>query len=732
MTDPPGAAGGARAVRRAFAHALRESGLRRGMGSLLQVDQPDGFACLASAWPREERPRSIATCPNGIRAVANETTRRRVTEAFFARHSIADLWARADAWLNAQGRLTRPVMRTGGDDHYRPVDWDEAFAVIARELGALGSAREAWFYTSGRTSNEAAYLFQLFARQWGCPNLGGSADLCQAPADAALEALLGTEYPTTGLEDLERAEVIVLAGINPGTTQPRMLDAVARAKRRGAAVVGINPIREPGLLRFKGHGFRGGVSIADVLLQGRVGADGWTFIALTRALLERADSLSEAIVDRAFVDANVEGFATWAAAVRSIPWATILANCGLLRAEVEDAAEILARSEATIVCYGNGITQHGHVGSTMRAIVNFLALGGHLGRPGAGLCPVRGHSNAAGVRAVGARSDVEPTYLEAIGREFGFVPPRATGWTSPAALRALVGGSVRAFVGLGGNPVSASPDRDRVARSLRACRLTVHVATKLNRSHLAAGKISLVLPCLGRTELDVQPRGQQFVSVVDTTGGVRPSRGHLSPVSDQVRSEVRIVSEMAARVLGEGSPVAWSELADDYDRIREHIERTVPGFGQYNHRVRKPGGFSLRGSDGGGSGVPSLALVMEEPPAATEHDGTLMLTSIRAQGQRCTTIYDQDDPDRGVAGSRAVVFMNREDMLTYAVAPGERVTLVRDTADGVRRLPGLTVVSHPIARGCVATYFPEANALVGLDGSGPAPLKGVPVKIRVP
>lgn len=703
----------------ALAHLLRGPGLRRGLDALLRADHAEGFANPNGAWPTTTGRGPLSACPNDIRAVADETTRARADRAFFAANPVHGLWSREDRWLNDQGRLTEPMILREGAECYEPIGWDEAFAHIARAFDELHGPDEAFFYTSGRTSNEAAYLLQLFARQLGTNNLGGSADLCQGAADRALQSVLGPDYPTADLEDLEHADTIVLCGINPGTTQPKMLRCLERAKRRGATLVALNPIRESGL------------AIADIHLQSRVGSDTWTFLALTRALLERAAAGRDSVLDRAFLESHTEGFEGFDRALRSIPWAELLAGSGLSRADVERAADALAQSEGTVIAWGTGLTQHPDVAQTMRAMVQLLLLGGHMGRRGAGLCPVHGHSNAAGVDAMGAHARAPEALEDAIGREFGFLPPRKPGLDTPAGLRAMAGKMVRVFVGLGGNLLSAAPDTAATARALRGCRLTVHVATKLNRTHLAPGHTSILLPCLGRSEIDGNERGRAFVSVIDGLGTVRASTGHLAPISEHLRGEPWIVANLAARVLGTDTTVPWLEMGADYDTIRDHIERTVPGFGQFNHRIRQAGGFVRRRADNGNAHLLSgehpltLAVQKPEPPG----DG-FMLTSVRGQGQRGTTIYDLDDPGRGVRGSRRVLFVNAQDMQSLGLHARQLVTLETRQDGGMpRRAPDFAVVPCDIARGCVATYFPEANALIE-PGDVP-PSKGIPVTIHV-
>ncbi|HMQ26765.1 MAG TPA: FdhF/YdeP family oxidoreductase, partial [Acidimicrobiales bacterium] len=581
-----------------------------GTRALLKVNQADGFDCPGCAWP-EGGPseRSHAEfCENGMKAVAEEATTRRIGREFFAAHPVHELAARTDHWLGSRGRLTEPMVKRPGADHYEPISWEGAFALLADELNRVAHPDRAVFYTSGRTSNEAAFAYQLFVRQFGTNNLPDCSNLCHESSGVALTETLGVGKGSVTLDDLADTDLVFVVGQNPGTNHPRMLTALERAKDHGAKVIAVNPLPEAGLMRFKNPqrptGLLGrGTALADLFLQIRVNGDLALFQALNRRLLDRAGALGPSgpaergtiptAIDRAFLDEHCDGFEALAAHLAGLDWDAVDRATGLTREEIDEALAMVLAADRIIVCWAMGLTQHRNSVPTIREIVNFCLLRGNVGRPGAGVCPVRGHSNVQGDRTMGIYEKPKAPFLDALRDEFGFEPPRDPGVDVVDAIRAMRDGEVDVFFGLGGNFVAAAPDTEVTSAAMARCRLTAHVSTKLNRSHTVVGDTALILPCLGRTERDRQAGGEQYVTVEDSMGMVHASRGRLDPASPQLLSEVAIVARLAAATLGDRSAVDWAGFADDYSTIRDHIEAVVPGFDRFNERSATPEGFAL-------------------------------------------------------------------------------------------------------------------------------------------
>src|SRR5690606_34887823 len=618
-----------------------------------------------------------------------------------------------------------------GATHYVPVSWERAFDLVAEELAALDSPDGAVFYTSGRTSNEAAFLYQLFARKFGTNNLPDCSNMCHESSGAALTETLGVGKGSVLLEDLYRADLIIVAGQNPGTNHPRMLTALERAKRGGARIITVSPRPEAGLLRFRNpqtpRGLvGGGTRLTDLFLQIRLGGDLALFRAWNRMLLE-ADRLSPgSVLDRDFIAEHTHGFDAFAEELCSGDddafWSDVAAATGLPRDRVDEALAMILASERIVVCWAMGLTQHRHSVPTIREIVNFLLLRGNVGRPGAGVCPVRGHSNVQGDRTMGIVERPDAAFLDALGAEFGFDPPREPGHDTVDAIRAMRDGRVGVFFAMGGNFVSASPDTLVTEDAMRRCRLTVHVSTKLNRSHVVTGARALILPALGRTDRDLSGGVEQFVTVEDSMGMVHASRGSVRPLSDQMRSEVAIVAGLARRVLGGDDPVPWEEFARDYDLVRDRIERVVPGFDDFNARVRRPGGFTLPHAPRDDRRFPTAtgrANFTVNPMAAPEvPEGRLLLQTLRSHDQYNTTVYGLDDRYRGVRGGRRVVLVNPDDAARLGLADGSYTDIVSEWPDGVeRRAAHYLVVHYPTVPGCAAAYYPETNVLVPLDST---------------
>ncbi|MEU2058718.1 FdhF/YdeP family oxidoreductase [Streptomyces sp. NPDC013455] len=722
VTEPKHAAAGLPAIGHTLRIAQQQMGVRRTALTLLRVNQKEGFDCPGCAWPEPEHRHAAEFCENGAKAVAEEATLRRVTPEFFAAHSVADLSGRSGYWLGQQGRLTHPMYLAEGGTHYEPVSWERAFDIVAEEIAALGSADEAVFYTSGRTSNEAAFLYQLFARELGTNNLPDCSNMCHESSGSALGETIGIGKGSVLLEDLHQADLIIVAGQNPGTNHPRMLSALEKAKANGAKIISVNPLPEAGLERFKNpqtpQGLIKGAALTDLFLQIRIGGDQALFRLLNKLILE-----TEGAVDEEFVREHTHGFEEFAEAAREADWDGTLTATGLTRAEIEQALRMVLASRRTIVCWAMGLTQHKHSVPTIREVVNFLLLRGNIGRPGAGVCPVRGHSNVQGDRTMGIFERPAPAFLDALEKEFGFAPPREHGFDVVRAIRALRDGEAKVFFAMGGNFVSASPDTEVTEAAMRRARLTVHVSTKLNRSHVVTGARALILPTLGRTERDVQAGGEQFVTVEDSMGMVHASRGRLKPASAHLRSEPAIVCGLARRVLGGRSVVPWEEFEKDYATIRDRIARVIPGFEDFNARVTgSAGGFALPHAPRDERRFPTATGKANFTAAPVEYpelpEGRLLLQTLRSHDQYNTTIYGLDDRYRGITGGRRVVLVHPEDARALGVAEGSYVDLVSEWRDGVeRRAPGFRVVPYPTARGCAAAYYPETNVLVPLDAT---------------
>ncbi len=725
VTAPRHAAAGVPAIAHSLRTARRQMGVRRTALTLLKVNQEDGFDCPGCAWPEPERRHVAEFCENGAKAVAEEATLRRVTPCFFARHPVTDLARRSGYWLGQQGRLTRPMYLPEGADHYQPVPWERAFAIVADELRALDTPDEAVFYTSGRTSNEAAFLYQLFAREFGTNNLPDCSNMCHESSGSALTETLGVGKGSVLLDDLYRADLIIVAGQNPGTNHPRMLSALEEAKRNGATLVSVNPLPEAGLERFKNpqtaKGLAaGGTRLTDQFLQIRLGGDQALFRALNRLLLEAEDRAPGTVLDRDFIDRHTHGFQRFADTARGADWDETLRATGLPREHVEELLGRVLRSRSVVVCWAMGLTQHKHAVPTIREVVNFLLLRGNVGRPGAGVCPVRGHSNVQGDRTMGIFERPAAAFLDALRDEFGFEPPRAHGLDVVAAIRALRDGDAKVFFAMGGNFVSASPDTDVTEAAMRRARLTVHVSTKLNRSHVVTGARALILPTLGRTEKDVRAGTAQFVTVEDSMGMVHASRGRLDPADPGLLSEPAIVCRLARAVLGPDSVVPWEEFADDYDRVRDAVSRVVPGFDDFNAKVRAPGGFALPHAPRDSRSFPTATGKANFTAAPVEYpavpEGRLLLQTLRSHDQYNTTIYGLDDRYRGIRDGRRVVLLHPDDATAHGFPDGSYADLVGEWTDGTeRRAPGFRVVHYPTARGCAAAYYPETNVLVPLD-----------------
>ncbi|GAU68351.1 putative oxidoreductase [Streptomyces sp. NBRC 110611] len=735
--EPQHAAVGLPAITHALRISQKQMGVRRTALTLLRVNQQNGFDCPGCAWPEPDKPHTAEFCENGAKAVAEEATLRRVTPDFFAAHSVADLATRSGYWLGQQGRLTHPMYLPEGADHYVPVPWEQAFDIIGEELTALDSPDEAVFYTSGRTSNEAAFLYQLFAREFGTNNLPDCSNMCHESSGSALTETLGVGKGSVLLEDLYQADLIIVAGQNPGTNHPRMLTALEKAKAGGAKIISINPLPEAGLERFKNpqtpRGLAGGgTALTDLFLQVRLGGDQALFRAFNRRILDTPGA-----VDEDFIREHTHGFEEFARLARGggdnadnggsesgsdssgIDDETLAAT-GLTHEEIDRALEMILASRRTIVCWAMGLTQHKHAVPTIQEVVNFLLLRGNIGRPGAGVCPVRGHSNVQGDRTMGIFERPAPAFLDALEKEFGFAPPREHGLDVVRAIHALRDGRAKVFLAMGGNFVAATPDTDVTEAAMRRARLTVHISTKLNRSHAVTGTHALILPTLGRTERDLQASGEQFVTVEDSMGMVHASRGRLEPAGPHLLSETAIVTRLARRVLGPGSHTPWEQFEQDYAAIRDRIAHVIPGFENFNTKVAHPGGFALPHAPRDSRHFPTATGKANFTAAPVTYpavpEGRLLLQTLRSHDQYNTTIYGLDDRYRGIKNGRRVVLVHPDDARERGLADGAYTDLVSEWTDGSeRRATGFRVVHYPTARGCAAAYYPETNVLIPLD-----------------
>lgn len=725
VTPPKEQAAGVTAVAVALDRAVEEMGIVRTARTLTRVNQRHGFDCPGCAWPEPTGHRRPAEfCENGAKAVAEEATLRTVTPEFFATHSLDDLAGKTGYWLGQQGRLTHPMVLRPGDTHYSPIAWEQAYRLIADTLRGLASPDEAVFYTSGRTANETAFLYQLLVRSFGTNNLPDCSNMCHESSGAALTRSIGIGKGSVSIDDFAAADLIIVAGQNPGTNHPRMLSALSTAKAHGATVIAVNPLPETGLIGFRDpqtvKGFTSGVTIADDFLQIRLGGDMALFQGLAKLLFDAEDRAPGTVVDRVFVDAHTAGFAEYEKHMRAVDLDEVVEATGLTREQLDRTAGLLARSKSTIICWAMGLTQQRHGVATIEEATNLLLLRGMIGKPGAGVCPVRGHSNVQGDRTMGIWEKMPESFLDALDSEFGITAPREHGWDTVDSIRAMRDGRARVFIGMGGNFVSATPDTEVTEAALRACELTVQISTKLNRSHVVHGRTALILPTLGRTDLDLQDGTRQQVSVEDSMSMVHLSTGRLQPVSDDLRSEVAIVCELAAELFGPDHPVPWERFRRDYDHIRDAIARVVPGCADYNRKVRGRNGFQLPHPPRDNrefrtaSGKANFAVNDLHWPRIPQ--GRLLLQTLRSHDQYNTTIYGLDDRYRGIHNARRVVLVHPDDIAEFGFADGDLVDLISEFSDGVeRRVTGFRIVGYATPRGNAAAYYPETNPLVPLD-----------------
>ncbi|WP_420103336.1 FdhF/YdeP family oxidoreductase [Bosea sp. (in: a-proteobacteria)] len=737
---PAGGWGALRATAKALAEQMR---VAEGSALLLKTNKPDGFDCPGCAWPDKKHSSTFEFCENGAKAVTWEATSKRVTPAFFAAHSVTELLSQTDHQLENHGRVTHPMIYDRESDHYRPIGWDEAFAKIGEALRALPDPDMAEFYTSGRASNEAAFLFNIFAREYGTNNFPDCSNMCHEATSVGLPEVIGIGKGTVSLEDFDACDLIISMGHNPGTNHPRMMGTLHECARRGVPIIVFNPLKERALERFADPQnpvemlSMGSTPIASTYHQVRVGGDAAALKGIMKALIEREDT-GEAVLDRDFIAAHTHGFEAFAGDLRATPWPAIEAACGLSREALGSVAAAYARSKAAIVTYGMGITQHGKGTQNVQQIAALLLLRGNFGKPGAGICPLRGHSNVQGNRTVGITEKPNDAMFDRVEAVFGFRPPPRHGHDSIAAMEAMAAGKAKVLISLGGNLAVALSDSDLCFAAMRKLDLAVHLTTKLNRSQLLIGRDSIILPVLGRTERDVQASGPQAVTVEDSMSMVHASRGRLQPASEELRSEPAVIAGIASATLP-ASKVDWHGLVADYDLIRDKIEAVYPDFRDYNARIRQPGGFRLplaptervwKTKSGKAEFLPFEGL--SEDPSIAGAD-VLRLTTLRSHDQYNTTIYGLDDRYRGVFGRRDVLFMNAEDLAARQWAHGDRVEIATALPGEEHRRLELTAIAHDIAKGSIAAYFPEANLLFPLAyhdrKSGTPSYKSLPVRL---
>ena len=705
----------------------RQATVADGTRALLKTNQPDGFDCPGCAWPDPRHTGSFEFCENGAKAVAWEATSKTVDGTFFARHSVSALRAQSDHWLEDQGRLAEPLRYNRATDHYEPISWEDAFALIGSTLRGLGDPHGAAFYTSGRTSNEAAFLYQLFVREFGTNNLPDCSNLCHEATSIGLPQSIGVGKGTVQLEDFACTDAVFTFGHNPGTNHPRMLSTLRAVARRGKPIVAFNPMRERGLERFRSPQHAGemlsggGTDLVTHYFQPRIGSDFRVAQGLMKHVLE-LEAARGSVLDTAFIAEHTLGLESLRSQLEALDWPLICAETGLSRADFATAGDLYAAAPSVILAYGMGVTQHRHGTGNVQQLANLLLLRGNIGRPGAGICPVRGHSNVQGDRTVGINERPPPELLDRLDQCFGIRSPREPGVTVVECIEAIRAGRIRVLISLGGNFSVAAPDPVVTHAAMGKLELTVGIHTKLNRSHLLHRGEALILPCLGRSDRDVQASGPQAVTVEDSMSMVHASRGFRRPVSAALRSEPAIVAGIARAALPD-SAVPWESLIADYDQIRARLEQVVPGFDRYNERVRVPGGFHLRNPaalrewrtpQGKARFLTFTSEDETAPPGCT-----LRLTTVRSHDQYNTTIYGLDDRYRGVFGRRDVVFMNRADIARLGLSDGALVNLVAASDNGERRLARQTIVAFDIAAGSCAAYYPEAMPLIGLEAHDP-------------
>src|SRR3984957_10153127 len=735
-------AAGIPAIWNTMLYGIGDMGPLRAPKAFLKINQVDGFDCQSCAWPSPDKNRKIFEfCENGAKAVSDESTKKRVGPDFFAKHSIAELAGKSDYWLNQQGRLTTPMVRHANATHYEPIAWADAFAIIAQELNALDSPDQASFYTSGKTTNEPAFLLQLFARQFGTNNLPDCSNMCHESSGVAQVETLGVGKGAATLQDIETAELIFVFGHNPGTNHPRMLTSLQKAKDQGAKIIAVNPLPEVSLMRVKNPNPQDypnplqlpfallgkGQALADLYLPVRVNGDVAAIKGILKDLFERERAGHQSAIDRGFIQNFTEGFEALLADLQATSWEEIEENSGLTRNQLRVAADMYAASKKTICAWCLGMTQHRNGVDNVAMIVNLLLVGGHIGRPGAGTVCVRGHSNVQGDRKMGVWERPPQRFLDVLGKEFNFEPPRKSGYDTVESLHAMFEGDIKVFFAISGNFLSNAPDTVYSAHAMQRCKLTAHVSTKLNRSHLITGERALILPCLGRTEEDIQATGKQFLTVEDSMGIIDRSEGFLSPASPELLSDVAIIANLANATLGSRTTINWLGFAADYNSIRDAISRVIPGFENFNARLVREKFFYLPNAakqrvfkTNAGKAKLSVCPIPKHDLKPDE----FLLTTIRSHDQFNSTIYGLNDRYRGVFDGRRVLFLNPLDMEARNLQAGQIVDIYSHFEGELRKAPRFAIVPYAIARRSAAAYYPETNVLV--------PIRSVAAKSNTP
>lgn len=722
IAKPETAAGGVRSLTNAAQHIWHKSDMLTGIKAVKSMNKIGGFDCPGCAWPTApEEALAVEICENGIKALAEEITTGHANSEFFAAHSLQELQQMDDYHLGMAGRLTEPMIIRAGDTHYQAINWNDAFDLIASELSTLEDKEQAAFYTSGRTSNEAAFLYQLMVRMYGTNNLPDSADLCHEASGIALSETIGVGKGTVTVNDFSKADAIFIFGQNPGSNHPRMLKALQKAAANGCKIVSINPLIEAGLMRFKNPQHLSGIigngsALSDLLLQVKINGDMALISAMIKIVFEIAESRPQ-VINQQFIDEATQGFASFKDSIVQLDLNELIAASGIEEKLIREAAEIFCNSKRVIACWAMGLTQHHDGVATIQQLVNLLLLGGHIGREGAGVCPVRGHSNVQGDKTMGITENPPAYLLKNLSEKFNFTAPTKVGMDTISVINGLNAGTMKILVALGGNLLMASPDTHNTARALQNAELTVHIATKLNHTHLYPGKVSLILPCLARSEKDYQKSGEQLVTVENSMGIVHRSSGVLEPCSDKLLSEVAIVANLATRLLP-NSPVNWLELVNDYASIRDLISDVIPGFQDFNHKINSDGWFYLYNAvrderkfvtkTGKANFTPHT--VSNRELAADE----FLLMTTRSHDQFNTTVSGMNDRYRGIKGGRMILFMNPEDIKDNDLSDGAEVTVFNAKYPDMQ-LSNLRIVSYDIPRKCLASYFPEANVLIPLD-----------------
>ena len=732
------------AVKSSLEHVYQNAGLTRGTAALLKLNQKRGFDCPSCAWPDPDDHRAVAEfCENGAKAVASEATTQTITREFFAAHSIADLFARSDAWHERQGRLTEPMVKHPGDTHYSPLSWPDAISLIAKELKSLPDPNEAIFYTSGRTSNEAAFLYQLLVRSFGTNNLPDCSNMCHESSGAAMKASVGVGKGTVTLEDIYEADTILCLGQNPGTNHPRMLSALETAVKNKCEIIAVNPFKEAGLLAFANPQKPLGLlnrttNLTSQYLQVKPNGDQALLRAIAKCWLTWEKD-GEKVFDHSFLKDHTTGHEAYLKSVETADWDLLVADCGIEKAEIEKLARTMLRGKRKIItCWAMGITQHRNAVATIREITNLHLLLGAIGRPGAGLCPVRGHSNVQGDRTMGIFEKMPDDFHDALDEIFDFKSPRDHGCDVVMSIKAMHEERASVFLAMGGNFLQAAPATDYTAEALEKCSLTCHVSTKLNRSHLVTGQTALILPCLGRSDRDPGLRRDQYITCENSMGIVQKSQGSLEPVSGHLRSEIAIIAALGQELIGDTATIKWQTLAEDYDLIRDLVEKVVPGFENFNERSRQPGGFHLPNSASERTwDTPEKKAVFANDDLDTLKvaEGHLILQTFRSHDQYNTTVYGMDDRYRGIGHARRIVFLNPKDMEDRGIKPTRQVDLTSHWQGQQITAEKFQAIPYDIPRGHAAAYFPEANVLVPLDStaqiSNTPTSKGIEISIQL-